>query len=396
MTEKTLHTGWKMRRLGEMEWLPATVPGSVYGDLLANGRMENPFWKDNEDKALELMEYDYEYTMQFDCPEDILDKDRILLHFDGLDTIADVFLNGEHLGDAFNMHRIWEYDIREKVKPAENELRVVLHSPNKYIREAFRECRTLGNDDTLEGFVHIRKAHYMFGWDWGAHLPDAGIFRPVTLLGIDRGRIDNVLILQQHERVPEADSDRAIAALGNRSVSRVTLQLQVTEETAGITDGVPKLMDVTGGRVFGGCGQHMSYQAEITAPDGTKAVYEDSPTEIVIEEPKLWWPNGYGAQDLYTVKVVLYSDGREIDCWEKRIGLRTMNMRREKDEWGECFAHEVNGAAFCHGSGLYSGGQSSGQSDAGDHKEASGKGQVCQLQCDPCMGRRLLSQRLVL
>ena len=298
MTEKTLHTGWKMRRLGEMEWLPATVPGSVYGDLLANGRMENPFWKDNEDKALELMEYDYEYTMQFDCPEDILDKDRILLHFDGLDTIADVFLNGEHLGDAFNMHRIWEYDIREKVKPAENELRVVLHSPNKYIREAFRECRTLGNDDTLEGFVHIRKAHYMFGWDWGAHLPDAGIFRPVTLLGIDRGRIDNVLILQQHERVPEADSDRAIAALGNRSVSRVTLQLQVTEETAGITDGVPKLMDVTGGRVFGGCGQHMSYQAEITAPDGTKAVYEDSPTEIVIEEPKLWWPNGYGAQDL--------------------------------------------------------------------------------------------------
>ena len=129
MTEKTLHTGWKMRRLGEMEWLPATVPGSVYGDLLANGRMENPFWKDNEDKALELMEYDYEYTMQFDCPEDILDKDRILLHFDGLDTIADVFLNGEHLGDAFNMHRIWEYDIREKVKPAENELRVVLHLP---------------------------------------------------------------------------------------------------------------------------------------------------------------------------------------------------------------------------------------------------------------------------
>ena len=128
---------------------------------------------------------------------------------------------------------------------------------DRYIREAFRECRTLGNDDTLAGFVHIRKAHYMFGWDWGAHLPDAGIFRPVTLLGIDRGRIDNVLILQQHERVPEADSDRAIAALGNRSVSRVTLQLQVTEETAGITDGVPKLLDVTGGRVFGGCGQQM-------------------------------------------------------------------------------------------------------------------------------------------
>lgn len=194
MIEQTLHTGWTMRRAGEQEWLPASVPGSVYGDLLANGRMEDPFWKDNEDKALSLMEYDYEYVTQFDCPEEIRESDRALLHFDGLDTIADVYLNGEHLGNAYSMHRIWEYDVKGKVRPADNELKVVLHSPTKFIRQAFQECRTLGNDDTLEGFVHIRKAHYMFGWDWGAHLPDAGIFRPVTLLGIDRGRIDNVLI----------------------------------------------------------------------------------------------------------------------------------------------------------------------------------------------------------
>ena len=153
----------------------------------------------------------------------------------------------------------------------------------------------------------------MFGWDWGAHLPDAGIFRPVTLLGIDRGRIDNVLILQQHERVPEADSDRAIAALGNRSVSRVTLQLQVTEETAGITEWCPEADGRDRRKVFGGCGQHMSYQREITAPDGTKAVYEDSPTEIVIEEPKLGGLTAMAHRIVYTVKVVLYSDGREID-----------------------------------------------------------------------------------
>lgn len=148
------------------------------------------------------------------------------------------------------MHRIWEYDVKGKVRPADNELKVVLHSPTKFIRQAFQECRTLGNDDTLEGFVHIRKAHYMSGWDWGAHLPDAGIFRPVTLLGIDRGRIDNVLILQEHERVPEADSDAAIAALGNRSVSGVVLKLQVTEETAGITDGVAEADGCDRGPVF--------------------------------------------------------------------------------------------------------------------------------------------------
>ena len=334
---------WDGNKIVQQQDINLTVDANQIHTAGLEFSIKNPhLWNGRKDPFM----YRTEVTLLADGQE--IDKvtQPLGLRFYHVDAEKGFFLNGEHLGDAFNMHRIWEYDIREKVKPAENELRVVLHSPNKYIREAFRECRTLGNDDTLEGFVHIRKAHYMFGWDWGAHLPDAGIFRPVTLLGIDRGRIDNVLILQQHERVPEADSDRAIAALGNRSVSRVTLQLQVTEETAGITDGVPKLMDVTGGRVFGGCGQHMSYQAEITAPDGTKAVYEDSPTEIVIEEPKLWWPNGYGAQDLYTVKVVLYSDGREIDCWEKRIGLRTMNMRREKDEWGESFAHEINGVAF--------------------------------------------------
>ena len=90
------------------------------------------------------------------------------------------------------MHRIWEYDVKEILHDKDNELKVILHSPNKWIREAFKKCRTLGNDDTFEGFMHLRKAHYGFGWDWGAHLPDAGIFRPVSLLGISTARIDNV------------------------------------------------------------------------------------------------------------------------------------------------------------------------------------------------------------
>lgn len=346
MYKQEIHANWQMKSLEDAEWLKAAVPGSVYGDLLNNKKMDNPFWKDNEDKALPLMEKDYEYITQFECEEQLLSMDRILLHFDGLDTIADVYLNGQHLGDAYSMHRIWEYDVKEMVKPQGNELRVVLHSPNEFIREAFKKCRTLGNDDTLEGFVHMRKAHYMFGWDWGAHLPDAGIFRPVSLLGIDKGRIENVLILQEHERVEEADSDQAIGRLLNESVKKVTLTFQVTEETAGITDGIPKLMDVTGGKVFGGCGQHISYTVEITAPDGNKLILEDSPVTFDIKNPKLWWPNGYGNQDLYQIKLTLYSDGRQIDTWERKIGLRTMNVRRNKDEWGECFANEINGMAI--------------------------------------------------
>lgn len=338
MKQQFLHENWEMRQVGKDAFLSAAVPGSVYGDLLSHGEMENPFWKDNENEACALMEEDYEYLSHFDCEDGLLDSDRVVLRFDGIDTVADVYVNGKHLGSPISMHRVWEYDVKEILQNAGNELKVILHSPNKWIREAFQKCRTLGNDDTFEGFVHLRKAHYMFGWDWGAHLPDAGIFRPVSLLGIDRGRIDSVHILQEHERTGETEPGTV-----RPIVKSVTLTFEVTEETAGITDGVPKMMDVTGGRVFGGCGQHMSYAVEITAPDGTVKTCEDSPVSVKIEDPKLWWPNGYGEQNLYGVKVTLYSDGREIDSWQRRIGLRTMTMCRNKDEWGECFAHEVNG-----------------------------------------------------
>ena len=195
----TLHDNWKMHRSDEQEWIEAVVPGSVYGDLLRAGKMEDPFWKDNEDAALKLMEYDYEYRTSFACDEALLASDEVILRFDGLDTIADVTLNGVKLGHAENMHRTWEYSVKELLKREENELTVYFYSPNRYIAEAFKKAPTLGTEDAMNGFVHIRKAHCMFGWDWGAHLPDAGIWRPVHLLGVDTARLDSVEVLQYHD-----------------------------------------------------------------------------------------------------------------------------------------------------------------------------------------------------
>ncbi len=304
MVQQILKGNWRMRRSGEADQ-PAAVPGTVYTDLLRNGNMEDPFWKDNEIRALPLMEDDYEYELYFDAEEGLLAQDQIFLHFDGLDTIADIYLNQKHVGKAFNMHRIWEYEVTHVIKEKGNILQVVLHSPLKFIKEEFAKCRTMGSEDAMDGFVHIRKAHCMFGWDWGAHLPDGGIYRNVSLAGIKGARLDSVYIRQEHFE------------------EKVILQLQVEKESE---------LDT-------------SYTVEITAPDGTIESYVDSPKEICIENPMLWWPNGYGGQPLYTVKVTLYADGEMADVWEKRIGLRTLTMKVGKDEWGECFAHEVNGVA---------------------------------------------------
>lgn len=305
MLQQFLTEGWQLRKAGE-GLQPAVVPGTVYTDLLRNGNMEDPFWKDNEIRALALMDFDYEYQAVYDCDAQMLKKDRVLLHFDGIDTIADIYVNETKVGSAYNMHRVWEYDVKALLKETGNALRVVLHSPTKYIREEFKKCRTLGSEDAMDGFVHLRKAHCMFGWDWGAHLPDAGIFRKVSLIGIDRARIDNVYIAQKHEN------------------GQVTLEFKVETETVAV-------------------GAKLHYAVEITAPSGEVFRAENSPKELLITEPELWWPNGYGSQPLYGVKVTLFSGDEALDIWERRIGLRTLTMHIEKDQWGESFAHEVNG-----------------------------------------------------
>lgn len=157
----------------------------------------------------------------------------------------------------------------------------------------------------MTGFPLIRKAHYMFGWDWGPHLPDAGIFRSVTLVGAASARIENVSIRQIHEK------------------DRVTLDIQVNEVLYEETE--------TGYKVF------------VKSPEGEINYYPNSPRQIVIEKPKLWWPNGYGEQNLYEITIIQSVQEKETDRYRTRIGLRTLNLHREKDEWGELFAHRVNG-----------------------------------------------------
>jgi beta-mannosidase len=309
MIQKNLHQNWQMRCIGEEEFYPAVVPGTVYTDLLRNGQMEDPFFKDNELDALKRMEKDYEYVTHFSCDPALLACERIVLHFDGVDTIADVYLNGKLLGSPDNMHRIWEYEVKSHLRAEENELRIVFHSPLQYIADAFAKSRTLGSEDAMDGFVHIRKAHCMFGWDWGAHLPDAGLFRSVKLLGIDTARIDSVYVTQKHQ-----DGD-------------VELGFEVAVDFGSEENAEHALR----------------YEVEVTAPDGSVLSAGDSPARLQIADPQLWWPNGYGRQDLYTVKVTLLADDKILDIWERRIGLRTLTMNREKDAWGEKFACQVNG-----------------------------------------------------
>ena len=290
---------WRMR--GNGFDCTGTIPGSMYSFLLNNNLIEDPYYRDNEYKALELSHHDYTFERKFDFEKT---GDEVALRFEGLDTFCDVYLNGKKVGQSDNMHVTYEFDVTDVLKNGENTLVVECHQTLDYIREKSEELDLyFGGRHTLRGFAYIRKAHCMYGWDWGPFLPDMGIWRPVSLIIKDSARITELHITQRHEKckvyiTPNVKTDK-------EADTRVTL----------------------------------------TAPNG-KSVVIKANEEHEVESPELWWPHGLGAQPLYTVTAEVVNGTKIVDTCTKRIGLRSLKLIRKKDKWGESFAHECNGIQF--------------------------------------------------
>lgn len=301
MTEQmNLGGAWRMREADSQTWHSAHVPGSVYADLMADGTMPDPFWRENELDAFERMKKDYVYQRAFTVTEAQLAHAHVELVCEGLDTLAHVSLNGREIAFADNMHITWVWDVKEQLHAGENTLEIRFDSPILYCAKKAEEAPGWESSDATPGFRHLRKAHCMFGWDWGPRLPDAGIWRPIFLRTWDAARLENALMLQAH----------------HDGVVDVTIRPEIAGESA--------------------------WSAEITAPDGEVIIIPETTAAeqvITIEHPQLWWPNGLGKQPLYRVTVRLATGDTRM--W--RIGLRTMTVSREKDEWGEEFCHVVNG-----------------------------------------------------
>ena len=268
-----LNGKWKMKRTNETAWNDAIVPGSVYADLLSAGLTEDPFYRDNEYKALELSGFDYEYERLFTAVSDDLKHDRVMLFCEGLDTLCEILINGKSVINANNMHRIYEADIRNVLHEGENIIRAVFKSPVEYVFQKQSENPLVNVDAAVPGLFHLRKAHCMFGWDWGPKLPDMGIWRNISIRGYDTARINDIYIVQHH--VP----------------SRVRLDIQI-----GVEYWNEKKLNAV---------------ASITSPSGktieatTELSGEKGHIFIDIDSPSLWWPNNFGEHPLYDVKVTI-------------------------------------------------------------------------------------------
>ena len=314
MTTKQPLTGtWQFRQADTEEWLPATVPGGVHTDLLANERIPDPFVGDNEKKVAWVAESDWDYRHTFDAAPDLLAQLQVWLVCDGLDTLATVTLNGEKLGETNNMYRQYRWDVKSLLKDAGNELEIRFASPVQFVTEQEAERPMKGVTQAIAGGPHLRKAPSQFGWDWGPQLPPIGIWKDIRLEGYANARIKDVHLTQEH-----ADD------------GSVTVSAQVKAEIWG---DAPRTATLT-----------------VVAPDGTVldksaalSLKGNSQLQVTVAAPQLWYPNGYGDQPLYQVCVELHQDDIQLDEQNYQLGLRTLELKQEPDEWGKSFVFVVNG-----------------------------------------------------
>jgi beta-mannosidase len=302
--------------VGDEAWIPAAVPGCVHTDLLAAGKIADPFFGTNEKRLGWIERQDWQWRTRFSLSARDLAPGRHDLVFDGLDTFAEVALNGRVLLAADNMFRRWRVPVTEALRAGDNELQVTIRSPLLATRAAAEALgfplEAINDQGDPKLSVFARKAPYQYGWDWGPRLVTSGIWRPVRLESWDDVRIDDV-----HVRQLALDDARA------------SLAVLVTLEAA--HPGRALVSAEVAGEARAG--------AEVALAAGMSTVTLD----LVLERPRRWWPGGLGQPHLYAVAAAVETArGRQVAG--RRLGLRTVRLLHQRDAQGKSFTFEVNGA----------------------------------------------------
>ena len=306
-------------------WLPAKVPGTVHLDLLANNVIPDPFKGLNEKKVQWIPKNEWWYRKEFDLPPDFLGKHAVELVFDGLDTFATIWVNSVKVGEADNMFTPWRFNINKAVKVGKNVIAVCFKPIYKVALELERKYDGKYGSLHAENFSarpYVRKAQYSFGWDWGPTLPTAGIWRGARVIAYDKAKLGYLAALPL-----QVSEDKAKI--------KTTAEVYAAEPCC-----------VKAKFVVEGFGQRIEKQ--IIKQIASGQIYLES--EFEIAKPRLWWPRGYGEQNLHDVSVELFCDGVFLDKGAVKCGIRSVKLLQEPDDEGKCFIFVINGLpVFCKG-----------------------------------------------
>ena len=306
--EQSLNQGWTLTGDTLSIKMQVDVPSVVQQSLYENGVIPHPYLGTVENELLWISDHVWDYALRFDVDEGLLEKEFVELVFEGLDTYADISLNGYELISTDNQFREWKVDVKRYLKEKDNLLEVHFTGYDSVMTDLYEQVLPV----LPEKYAVSRKAPYQHGWDWAPKYKNVGIWKPVKLMGWNEARLEDAYAVTQI-----ADSVHAM----------LTLHLDVENETDGeyevivSTDSMTlanKSLNLSKGR------QHKVFP-------------------VFIQDPQLWWPNEMGEQPLYDFEVVLKKDDRVLDTKKFKTGIRTFEMVDEPDSIGRAFYFKVNG-----------------------------------------------------
>jgi beta-mannosidase len=317
--EISLHDNWSVKHRYSDQWMKATVPGTIHTDLLANHKIPDPFLEANEKLVQWVDTATWDYQSKFNLGD--LKFVKAWLRFEGLDTYADVYVNGKLVLTADNMFREWNVDCSSVLKVGENELLIRFYPVAKIERQKASVLPYTLPDNQR---VFTRKAAYQYGWDWGPKLVTAGVWKPI------------VLNLQQG---PLVVHDTYIQQI---SLNDAAAKLNVVSSVSGDLSELVRVQvfnDVTNELLGSALASGMHREGVVN-------------TLIQINKPNLWWCNGLGDSNMYSLRVEV-SSGSDKVITKKRIGLRTIELVQEPDSKGKSFYFKLNGrSVFMKGANI--------------------------------------------
>lgn len=287
-TPEALHAaGWPS--------IQARVPGNVELDLVAAGLAPEPFWNENIYAYRPYEIYQWWYETSFTAPR-LRPSDRLRLVFEGIDLIADIFINGNPAGHTENMLVEHAFDITDFINPAgKNTLHVKISSAINHARKQTYPAMVTTAVHADE-YTMLRKPPHCFGWDIMPRLLSAGLWRGVSLRTEAPTRMTEVYYATKW-----VSADSACLVYRFRFAAD------------------DHLLDGFSYTLSGICGDSAF---SVTHP----VRFVSDGGEVVIPNPRLWWPKGYGAPDLYTVRMTLCRHGQPVDTREDTIGLRRFHI----------------------------------------------------------------------
>lgn len=320
---------WQFSEAGKNEWLTANVPGTVHTDLWQHNKIEAPFAGTNEHRQQWIDKSSWQYRTSFDLEPERLQQTHVELVFEGLDTYADIFINGRHMLSTDNMFRTWKLDITAIVKEKGNEVVVHFHSPvaidlpkieqRGYNLPATNDQSELGGLGDNKISVYARKAPYHYGWDWGPRFVTSGIWRPVYIQSRSGATITE-LYMEQRDITQAQAQIKAIVEVESDKELQGTLLIENGE---------------------GGV-----WEASAAIRSGRNTLE----LEFSMDEPKLWWSRGLGEPHLYTFTASLLVHDQCQSKASVRTGLRSAKLITKQDKHGSSFYIELNGIpVFCKG-----------------------------------------------